>query len=187
MKEIDKLAMGESYCFLDKEVILLKEKAVEQCCIFNQLNPREKAKKECILQKLLGSIGENSSIQSLFMCDVGKNIYIGKNFIANYNVTILDMAEVSIGDNCMIGPNTLLTTVGHPIDPTEREKRMAVAKTIKIGTNVWIGGNCTILPGVIIGDNSIVAAGAVVTNHVPSNTIVAGVPARIIKKIETDS
>ncbi|WP_412654540.1 DapH/DapD/GlmU-related protein [Hungatella sp.] len=106
--------------------------------------------------------------------------------MTNYNVTILDIAPVYIGDYCMIGPNTLITTVGHPFSPKSRREKKAYSKPVTIGNDVWIGGNCTILPGVTIGNNVIVAAGAVVTKDVPDNCVVAGVPAKIIKNLKTN-
>ena len=111
----------------------------------------------------------------------------GFNFTGNYNLTILDIREVFIGDNVMIGPNTLITTVGHPLSPMGRRKHIGIAKPVHIGNDVWIGGNVTILPGVMIGNNVIVAAGAVVTKDIPDNCLVGGVPAKVIKKIEDDT
>ena len=111
---------------------------------------------------------------------------MGDNFLANYNVTILDIAEFRAGNDVMIGPNTLITTVNHPLSPMKRRNAMAQAKPVIIGNDVWIGGNVTILPGVKIGNNVVIAAGAVVTKDVPSNSLVGGVPAKIIREIEND-
>ena len=111
---------------------------------------------------------------------------MGKNFLANYNVTILDIAPVVIGDYVMIGPNTLITTVNHPISPMGRRKHLGIAKPVTIGNDVWIGGNVTILPGVKIGNNVVIAAGAVVTKDVPDNCVIGGVPAKKIMDIEND-
>ena len=111
---------------------------------------------------------------------------MGKNFLANYNVTILDIAPVKIGDYVMIGPNTLITTVNHPLSPQKRRQHIGQAKRVTIGRDVWIGGNCTILPGVTIGNNVVIAAGAVVTKDVPSNCVVGGVPAKMIREITDD-
>jgi maltose O-acetyltransferase len=139
--------------------------------------------KNSILYELFGSAGEGISIQHNFHCDLGYNIHVGKNFHAGYNCTILDMAEVRIGDNCMIAPNVGIYTAGHNISPVDRHKT-GHAYPINIGSNVWIGGHVVILGGVTIGDNSIIAAGAVVTKDVPANVIVAGNPAKKIKDIE---
>ena len=131
-------------------------------------------------------VGENAAVMPYFSCDDGKSIFIGKNFLANYNVSILDRAPVRIGDYVMIGPHTLIATVNHPISPMGRRKHLSVAKPVTIGNDVWIGGNVTILPGVTIGNNVIVAAGAVVTKDVPDNSLVGGVPAKLIRTIEND-
>jgi maltose O-acetyltransferase len=149
---------------------------------FNIIEVEAFERKEEIIRELFGTIGENPSIEHNFHCDLGYNIQVGNNFYAGYNCTILDMAEVKIGDNCMIGPNVGLYTAGHSIEPKDRNKS-GYAIPINIGNDVWIGGNCTILPGVTIGDNSIVAAGSVVTKDVPPNTVVAGNPAKILKSI----
>ena len=106
--------------------------------------------------------------------------------MANYNVTILDIREVTIGDNVMIAPNTLITTVNHPLNPMGRRKHLGIAKPVKIGNDVWIGANVVILPGVTIGNNVVIAAGAVVTKDIPDNVLVGGIPAKIIKTIEND-
>lgn len=140
-------------------------------------------KKE-ILKELFGAIGDHISIEHNFHCDLGYNIYVGENFYAGYNCTILDMAEVRIGDNCLIAPNVGIYTTGHNISPHERYKS-GITKPITIGDNVWIGGHSVVLGGIRIGHNSIVAAGSVVTKNIPENTIYAGNPARKIKDINT--
>jgi maltose O-acetyltransferase len=149
---------------------------------FNNSVIEDSAKKEEIIKELFGSVGVNLSIEHNFHCDLGYNIHVGDNFYAGYNCTILDMAEVKIGHNCMIGPNVAIYTAGHSIEPKDRNKS-GYAIPITIGNDVWIGGSCVILPGISIGDNSIVAAGSVVTKDVPTNTIVAGNPAKVLKNI----
>ena len=131
-------------------------------------------------------MGENAAVLLNFNCDDGKNIHVGVNFIANYNVTTLDIAPVYIGDYVMIVTNTLISTVNHPILPGGRRKNLRIAKPVKIENDVWIGGNVTVLPSVSVVNNVVIAAGAVVTKDVPNNCIVGGVPAKIIKKIEND-
>ncbi|MFD9627383.1 sugar O-acetyltransferase [Peribacillus muralis] len=149
---------------------------------FNNCLIEDSKRKEEIINELFGSVGVTPSIEHNFHCDLGYNIHIGDNFYAGYNCTILDMAQVRIGDNCMIGPNVGLYTAGHSIEPKERNKS-GYAIPITIGNDVWIGGSCVILPGITIGDNSIIAAGSVVTKDVPANAIVAGNPARVLKNI----
>lgn len=180
MKEIEKLQAGLEYNFYDSDVVALKEHALLMC---NKINHATDNEKVTLIKSFFGSTKENVSLQPNFYCDTGSNIHVGEDFLTNYNVTILDIAKVNIGDNCMIGPNTLITTVGHPINPLKRRKKLAQAKPISIGNDVWIGGNVTILPGVKIGDNVVVAAGAVITKDIDSNTIVGGVPAKVLKTI----
>ena len=186
MTELEKLKAGLEYCYDDEEVDALKERAIIWCRKYNDLDPLDFDGQRAVLKENLGSMGENVWIAKIFNCDNGKNIYIGNNFTGNYNLTILDIREVYIGDNVMIGPNTLISTVGHPLTPMGRRKHMGIATPVHIGNDVWIGGNVTILPGVTIGNNVVVAAGAVVTKDVPDNTLVGGVPARKIKDIEND-
>ncbi|MFS0559945.1 sugar O-acetyltransferase [Terribacillus sp. 179-K 1B1 HS] len=150
---------------------------------FNNCPPDEEDKKEKLLRELLGKCGRKLFIEHNFHCDLGYNIEVGENFYAGFNFTVLDMEKVDIGDNCMIGPNVGIYTAGHSIQPAGRTEE-GYAIPITIGNDVWIGGSCTILAGVTIGDNSIVAAGSVVTKDVPANTIAAGNPAKHIKNIE---
>ncbi|MGP1515812.1 MAG: sugar O-acetyltransferase [Bacteroidales bacterium] len=186
MTELEKINAGLPGCFNDLEMINLKEQAMIQCSIYNSIDESDYKSQYTQLKKMLGKIGEKIWIARTFNCDRGKNIFIGDNFIGNFNLTILDIREVYIGDNVLIGPNTLITTVGHPITPKGRREHISLAKPVHIGNDVWIGGNCTILPGVKIGNNVVVAAGAVVTKDIPDNSLVAGVPARVIRQIEND-
>lgn len=149
---------------------------------FNDSDPEDSREKERLIRELFGNAGEGVSIEHNFHCDLGYNIHVGRNFYAGYNCTILDMAEVRIGDDCMIAPNVGIYTAGHSVQPEGRNKS-GYGIPITIGNNVWIGGHCVVLAGVSIGDNSIVAAGSVVTKDVPANTIVAGNPAKLLKHI----
>ncbi|WP_028592410.1 sugar O-acetyltransferase [Paenibacillus massiliensis] len=150
---------------------------------FNNCDPEDGQEQGQLIRELFGSVGEGVSIEHNFHCDLGYNIHVGRNFYAGYNCTILDMAEVRIGDDCMIAPNVGIYTAGHSIDPKNRNKS-GYGLSITIGNRVWIGGHCAILPGVTIGDNSIIAAGSIVTKDVSANTIVAGNPAKLLKHIE---
>lgn len=186
MREIEKLDAGLEYCFFDTEVAKRKDEALIKCRKFNSIEPTDFVAQEKAIKDLFGSTKEHVYIQPNFNCDNGKNIHVGEDFLANYNVTILDIAPVYIGDYCMIGPNTMITTVNHPLSPKGRRNHIGKGTPVRIGNDVWIGGNCTILPGVTIGNNVVVAAGAVVTKDVPDNCVVGGVPAKIIKTIEND-
>lgn len=187
MTELEKLKAGLEYCYDDPEVDGLKQRAIVLCREYNAIDDADYEAQYAYLKKMLGSVGEKVWIAKTFNCDNGQNIHIGCNFTGNYNLTILDIREVWIGDNVMIGPNTLITTVGHPHTPMGRRQHLGIAKPVRVGNDVWIGGNVTILPGVTIGNNVIVAAGAVVTKDVPDNMLVGGVPAKKIKDLIDDA
>lgn len=135
-----------------------------------------------IVRELLGK-SEKAYINPPFYCDYGKHIEVGKNFYANYNCTILDVAKVKIGDNCMFAPNVSIFTAGHPVHPVSRNTMYEYGIEITIGDNVWIGGNTVVLPGVNIGSNTVIGAGSVVTKDIPDWVIAAGNPCKVIRKI----
>lgn len=186
MTELEKMQAGMEYSFADAELIARKSRAIKWCEEYNAIDGIDYAAQYAHLKKMLGGVGERVWIAKTFSCDCGKNIFIGNDFTGNFNLTILDIHEVHIGNHVMIGPNTLITTVGHPLSPLKRRGYTAQTKPVTIGNDVWIGGNVTILPGVTIGDNVVVAAGAVVTKDVPDNTLVWGVPARKLKDLVND-
>lgn len=183
MTEMEKLRAGLPYRYDDPELVEMKDTASMRCAKFNAIDPLDAAGREAAARELLGEAGPELDIQPGFHCDNGGNIRVGRRFTANFNVTILDGAAVTFGDYCMVGPGTLIATTGHPIDPQGRRDRLAISEPIAFGDDVWVGGNCIILGGVTVGSNVVIAAGAVVTKDVPDNCVVAGVPARVIKKL----
>ena len=183
MTEMEKLRAGLPYRYDDPELVAMKDAASLGCAKLAAVDPLDAAGRETAARELLGAAGSDLDIQPGFHCDNGKNISVGDRFTANFNVTVLDGAPVTFGDHCMVGPGTLIATTGHPLDAQGRRERLAVSKPITVGDDVWIGGNCVITGGVTIGSNVVVAAGAVVTKDVPSNCVVAGVPARKIKDL----
>ncbi len=134
------------------------------------------------VKDLLGA-SEGAFINPPFYCDYGTHIEVGKNFFANYNCTILDVAKVIIGDNCQMAPNVAIYTAGHPVHPDTRNTLYEYGIEVTIGDNVWIGGNTVICPGVHIGSNTVIGAGSVVTKDIPDWVIAAGNPCRVIRKI----
>ena len=135
-----------------------------------------------IVKELFGK-SDGAWVNPPFYCDYGFNIEVGKNFFANYNCTILDVAKVRIGDNCQMAPNVAIYTAGHPIHPATRNTMYEYGIEINIGDNVWIGGNTVICPGVRIGDNVVIGAGSVVTKDIPDWCIAGGNPCKVIRKI----
>lgn len=146
--------------------------------VYNKLEPDNTVRMQSILRSLLRKCGENIIVNQPFRCDYGCNISIGENFMANFNLTILDEALVTIGDNAFIGPNVSIYTACHPVDPQERNKWVEWAEPVTIGNNVWIGGSVTILPGVTIGDNVTIGAGSVVSKDIPANCVAVGNPCK---------
>ena len=138
-----------------------------------------------IVRELLGK-SENAFINPPFYCDYGSHIEVGKNFFANYNCTIIDVAKVTIGNNCQMAPNVAIYTAGHPLHPVSRNSLYEYGISVTIGDNVWIGGNTIILPGVHIGSNTVIGAGSVVTKDIPDWVVAAGNPCRVIRKITED-
>lgn len=138
-----------------------------------------------IVKELLGK-SEGAFINPPFYCDYGTHIEVGKNFFANYNCTILDVAKVVIGDNCQMAPNVAIYTAGHPVHPATRNTAYEYGIEITIGDNVWIGGNTVICPGVHIGSNVVIGAGSVVTKDIPDWVIAAGNPCKVIREITED-
>lgn len=181
--EIEKLDAGEPYHFLDKAVAARKARAAQLCQEFNQIPATDPAAQTAKIKEILGQHGERVSVQAMFNCDNGQNIHVGEDFLSNYNLTILDIAPVNIGSHVMIGPNVDIYTVNHPLRAIERRDYLAQAQPVTIGNDVWIGGKVAIMPGVTIGSNVVVAAGAVVTKNIPDGVLVGGVPARIIKRL----
>ncbi len=134
------------------------------------------------VKELLGE-SEEAFVNPPFYCDYGKHIRVGKNFFANYNCTLLDVAEIRIGDNCQLAPNVAIYTAGHPVHPVTRSSGYEYGKEVVIGDNVWIGGNAVICPGVHIGHNVVIGAGSVVARDIPDWCIAAGNPCRVVRKI----
>lgn len=150
---------------------------------YNNMNPSDTAGKDKLIKEILGKTGNTVCIESPFHCDYGYNIEVGENFFANYNLVILDVAKVKIGDNAQIAPNVSIYTAGHPIHPDSRNSGYEYGIDITIGDNVWIGGNTCIMPGVTIGNNVVIGGGSVVTKDLPDNVIAVGNPCRIVREI----
>lgn len=180
MTEKEKMLVGMVYDATDPELLHELAATRERICDYNTLRPSETEKMRAILKELLGGIGDDEIIiNQPFRCDYGRQITVGKRFFANFNLTVLDEARVTIGDDCFIGPNVSIYTACHSTDPIVRNTRQEWARPVTIGNNVWIGGSVTILPGVTIGDNVSIGAGSVVVHDIPSNTVAVGNPCKV--------
>ena len=183
MTEKEKMLSGQYYNPYDPELSNLRLIACLKTEKLNQTSVSQLSERTKIIKLLFGSTGKNIQVESTFNCDYGENIHVGENFYANFGCVILDAAEVRIGSNCFIAPQVGIYTATHPIDPVERSSGIENAKAIKIGNNCWIGGHATINPGVELGNNVVVASGAVVTKSFGNNVVIGGNPARVLKEI----
>lgn len=183
MNEKEKMINGFLYDAADKSLLKDRIKCKTFCHKYNNLSPDKTDERTGIIKQILGETGENFLIEQPFQCDYGYNIEIGNNFYANHNLVILDPAKVTFGDNVFIGPNCAFYTPQHPLDAETRIKGLEYAFPIKVGNNVWFGGNVVVLPNVTIGDNVVIGAGSVVTKNIPSGVIAAGNPCKVIRKI----
>ncbi|MEC8418970.1 MAG: sugar O-acetyltransferase [Pseudomonadota bacterium] len=183
MTELEKMLAGELYFPSDKQLTSMHKACRKQLDILNATCQTEHKKRTQLLKALFGSTGKRLYIESSFKCDYGDNIHVGENFYANFNCVILDAAKVTIGDNCMIAPQVGIYTATHPINAEQRATGIEFAKPITLGDNCWIGGNAVINPGVTLGNNVVVASGAVVTKSFGDNVVIGGNPARVIKPV----
>lgn len=167
----------------DAELLAERDLCKEKCYDLNNLRPQRINDKENIIKNLFGKTGKIFTIVSPFYCDYGYNIEIGENFFINMNCIILDEAKVTFGDNVFIAPNCGFYTAGHPLDVEQRNKGLEYAYPITIGNNVWIGAHVCVLPGVTIGDNTVIGAGSIVTKNIPANVLAAGNPCKVIRNI----
>lgn len=176
----EKMIAGEPYLADDPELVAAARRARE---LMDEYNSARELVRPGILRELLGSVGEDVAIRPPLYVDYGTQLSVGDRVFANFGLTALDCAPITIGDDTQIGPHVQLLTPTHPLDPEERRSKVEAAAPIHIGANVWIGGGAIVLAGVSIGDNAVVGAGAVVTRDVPANSVAVGNPARVVRQL----
>ncbi len=153
---------------------------------YNSMEPDRLWDKYLLLKELLGRVDEETIIEAPFHCDDGKNIFLGKQFYANFGLIILDAAPVTFGDHVIVGPNATFCAASHPIHPESRlhdGQYSIISAPINVGDDVWIGAGVTVLPGVTIGSGSVIGAGSVVTKDIPPMVVAAGTPCRVLRAI----
>ncbi len=192
-----KINAGILFSPADPELKTIKLKTHNLNVDYNNTYEDEEEKRAEILSQIIGELGEGGRIQGPIAFHYGKHTKIGRNFFGNFNLTIQDDAEVTIGDNCNFGPNVTIVTPVHPMLPNERramltangeKKSLCYARPVHIGNDCWFGASVTVCPGVTIGDNCVIGAGSVVTRDIPAGSFAAGVPCRVIRKLtEADS
>lgn len=184
MSTYEKMHSGEIYNCADEELMIEQRKCLERLYDFNATRPSELEKRKQLMKEMFAEIGENCYIEPPFHANWGgKHVHLGKGIYANFNLTMVDDTHIYVGDYTMFGPNVTVATAGHPILPELRESVMQFNIPVHIGKNVWIGAGVIIVPGVTIGDHTVIGAGSVVTKDIPSNVVAFGNPCRVIREI----
>ncbi len=197
MTQEERIFAGKMYFPGDPELRAMKLRSHNLCSKYNQTFEDETEYRAQLIHEILPDIGEGAFMQGPIFFHYGVHTHIGKRFFGNYNLTIQDDTTVTIGDDVNFGPGVTIVTPVHPLIAKERNtmydengvlRRLCYAKPVHIGNNIWFGANVTVCPGVTIGDNCVIGAGAVVTRDIPANSFAAGVPCRVIREItEADS
>jgi len=182
MTEREKMMSGKLY-IAGNELFEDRKRAKKVLSTYNNTDYEESLFSSPLLKEILGSTKKEFYVEPPFYCDYGYNIHIGEKFYANYNLTILDCAKVTIGDNVFFAPGVSLYTAGHPVDARLRNQDLEYAFPITIGSNVWIGGGTIVNPNITIGDNVVIGSGSVVTHDIPSDVVAAGNPCRVLRLI----
>lgn len=184
MTDAEKMHSGKIYNPSDKQIAAQQEKCLDKLYDFNATRPTESAKRTEMLKEMFAEIGEDCYIEPPLHANWGgKHVHFGKNVYANFGLTLVDDTHIYVGDYTMFAPNVVVATAGHPILPELREKAYQYNFSVHIGRNCWIGAGALIMPGVTIGDNTVIGAGSVVTRNIPSNCVAYGNPCRVIREI----
>lgn len=186
MSEYQKMVSGKLYRSSSEELVKLANKSRTLLDEINQTKFEDFEGRAKLFKTLFGSLGKHAVINKPFYCDYGINIFIGDHFYSNFDLTILDVAKVTIGNRVMFGPKVSILTATHPIDHESRNSGLEYGLPITIGDDVWIGGNVVVNPGVTIGSRSIIGSGSVVTKDIPEDVIAAGNPCKVIRRITSD-
>lgn len=182
MKE--KLHTGELYLPDDEEIMAEQMLCLEKLYEFNATRPSEPAARTALLSEMFAEIGEGCYIEPPFHANWGgKHCHFGNFVYANFNLTCVDDTHIYVGDHTLIGPNVTIATAGHPIEPGLREMAYQYNMPVRIGKNCWIGAGALLLPGVTVGDNTVIGAGSVVTKDIPSGVVAVGNPCRVLREV----
>lgn len=183
---MEKLHTGEVYSPEDPEIAAVQTACLEKLYEYNQTRPLEAQRRQALLKEMFAEIGEGCYIEPPFHANFGgRHCHFGKRVYANFNLTCVDDTHIFVGDYTLIGPNVMLITASHPMDRDARRKGLQMNKPVRIGKNCWIGAGAIILPGVTIGDDTVIGAGSVVTKDIPDRVVAVGNPCRVLRTIET--
>lgn len=183
----ERMLAGEPYIADDPELAEANLRAMDLMDAYNATGARDGDRRRELLTQLLGSVGEGTDIRPPLRVDYGTHVTVGARTFANFGLVALDVAAITIGDDVQIGPNVQLLTPTHPLEAGPRREKWEAARPITIGNNVWLGGGVIVLPGVSIGDNTVVGAGAVVTKDLPADVVAVGNPARVVRELPADA
>lgn len=184
MSNKDKMHTGELYLPGDVEIMKEQQICLDKLYDYNMTRPTESEKRQKLLKEMFAEIGEDCYIEPPFHANWGgKHVHFGKCVYANFNFTAVDDTHIYVGDYTMFGPNVILATAGHPILPKLRTQAYQYNMPVHIGKNCWLGAGVIVLPGVTIGDNTVIGAGSVVTKDIPSNVVAVGNPCRVLREI----
>ena len=183
-REIDRMEAGLIYDSTDKTLVGIQAESLKYLHEYNALRFDETDRMEELLRLMFAEVGEGTFIQPPFYANFGgSHVHLGRYFYANYNLTLTDDGNIYFGDHVLCGPNVSFITAAHPVEPTLRAKALQFNRDIHVGNNVWFGAGAIILPGVTIGDNTVIGAGSVVTKDIPANVVAVGNPCRIMREI----
>lgn len=180
---LERMLAGDLYIADDPEIARRQRQAMRLAARYQAAYVEDAAEARRVLAELLGFAGDDIDVRPPLYVDYGSNIAIGARTFVNYNLTALDVARITIGEDCQIGPNVQLLTPTHPVEPGPRRDKLEAALPITLGDNVWLGGGVIVCPGVSIGDNAVIGAGAVVTRDIPSDVVAVGNPARPVRTL----
>ena len=184
MTNYDKLHTGQIYFPGDPEIHREQTACQEKLYDFNQTRPGELEKRTAMLKEMFAEIGEGCYIEPPLHANFGGHfVHFGKWIYANYNLTLVDDTHIYVGDNTMFGPNVTIATAGHPINAELRERGLQYNMPVRIGSNCWLGAGVIVMPGVTIGDNTVIGAGSVVTKDIPSHVVAVGNPCRVLREV----
>ena len=184
MTDYEKMQSGEIYDPNNEDIFKEQIKCLDKLYDFNDTRPTELEKRTKMLKEMLAEVGENCYIEPPFHSNWGgKHVHLGNNDYFNFNATLVDDTHIYIGDCTMLGPNVVIATAGHPVLPELREKALQYNLPVHIGKNCWLGAGVIVLPGVTIGDNTVIGAGSVVTKDIPANVVAVGNPCKVLREI----
>ena len=184
MTEREKIHSGDLYQPGDPAIMAEQMVCADLLMEYNTVPHSQMERREALLKQMFAEIGEGCYVETPFYANWGgHHVHFGKNVYANYGLTLVDDTHIYVGDGTMFGPHVTIATAGHPIDPQLREKGLQYNMPVHIGRNCWLGAGVIVLPGVTIGDNTVIGAGSIVTRDIPSNVVAVGNPCRVMRQV----